>query len=236
MPRLLRFYCPDLPEAAGSLAELPVSEARHLGSVLRAAIGSTITLFDGRGHSVPATVESLGKSGGTARLLQSAQFSPRARELTLAVAPPKHGLDELVAPLAELGVARIVPITCEHGERRLTASDLEVVRVRVARVAVAASKQSGSDWLIELGDPVEFSDALKSGAASSVAVCDPSGAFQTKAESVVSTILIGPEGGWSGSELTQAKAAEVHLWRLPGNVLRVGTAATVAAALALART
>jgi 16S rRNA (uracil1498-N3)-methyltransferase len=45
------------------------------------------------------------------------------------------------------------------------------------------------------------------------------------------TAIIGSEGGWSGEELDQARAAGVEIITLGGRILRAETAAITAAAL-----
>ena len=45
-------------------------------------------------------------------------------------------------------------------------------------------------------------------------------------------LLVGPEGGWSESEVAAAVAAEARLWRIAPHVLRIETAAIAAAAIA----
>ena len=55
-----RFYCPT-PLHPGALLELPAGAARHV-QVLRLQPGAAVTLFDGRGGEIAATVVRIGRS------------------------------------------------------------------------------------------------------------------------------------------------------------------------------
>jgi len=224
MPRFLRFYCPELQSRPGAVVEFPEGEARHAITVLRRPVGSTVTLFDGAGLSATAKITTATRRGVQAELRAEAVQAPEPPRLTIALSVPKAGLEDVLPMLAELGATDLLLLASELGDVVFREAHGE----RYQRLAIAAAKQCGSDWLIRVGGPIAFADALK---MPSAVLCDPSG------ESGVTlptepVILIGPEGGWSDAEL--AAASKVPHWRLPGHVLRTGTASVVAAALAVA--
>jgi 16S rRNA U1498 N3-methylase RsmE len=67
-------------------------------------------------------------------------------------------------------------------------------------------------------DPVTLADLIRP-----FAVCDPAGSRERPS---ARTVVIGPEGGWAPHEVP----ADTPLWDLGGTVLRLETAALVAAA------
>lgn len=221
MPRFLRFHCPEMPSRAGAVAELPDSEARHAVTVLRKPNGAEITLFDGQGLSAPARVVSTGKKSVQAELITDAFQADPPPELRIGLAVPKSGLEDVLPMLAELGVTELVLLDCAYGDVTYREAHGE----RYHRLAVAAAKQCGSDWLIRVSQPLPLLEALK---LPDVVICDPYGEPDLHLPGAP-LILIGPEGGWSDAE-TDA-SAHLPCWKLPGHVLRTGTAAIVAAAL-----
>jgi RsmE family RNA methyltransferase len=140
--------------------------------------------------------------------------------LTVAVAPPssKDRQRFLVEKLAELGVARLVWLKTLHGKNRVAHP------TKVFSWILAAVEQSQGAWLMEVSpDLVELSDI-----EGKMVVCQPGGATGPISADVV---VIGPEGGFADDELP----TDIPRWDLGPNVLRVETAALVAAARITAR-
>ena len=98
-------------------------------------------------------------------------------------------------------------------------------------IALSALKQSGRAYLPIVRDPLGFEDALgKLGSFDQGLVADP-GADRTLdaisiAESVL--VLLGPEGGFTSSELEAAAGAGFISFSLGKRILRAETASWVA--------
>jgi 16S rRNA (uracil1498-N3)-methyltransferase len=140
--------------------------------------------------------------------------------VTIAAAIPKGDrLDWMVQKLVEVGVMCIVLVDCRRSvvrwrpERRATQLD------RLRRVGRDAAMQSRRVWLPTIDGPVPLSDAVAGGGA---VLADPDGDPLTTA----TTVVIGPEGGFTAEELELAPAVS-----LGEQILRVETAALVAAIL-----
>ena len=88
--------------------------------------------------------------------------------------------------------------------------------------------QARQVFLAELAEPVSFADWLPARASGTACMAEPGGIPPTLARSCV---LVGPEGGWSAGELDLARDLGVPSMGLSDNVLRVETAAVVAATL-----
>lgn len=226
-----RFFITTQP--AGDHAVLEGDEARHLTRVLRAKVGDTVSLFDGRGREWPARVASLGRDRVELDTTEpTVDPVPVAIPLTLAVALPKGDRQKwMVEKLTELGAARLVPLETTRGVAEATAS----AQARLERVVIEACKQCGRNTLMEIaaGRPLERLLAeVPAGAC--VVIAHPGGrsldvaAIPTTATEIIA--LVGPEGGFTDEELGTADRAGVIRISLGPHILRVETAAIALAA------
>lgn len=197
-----------LPWPDGSLP-LSILQWRHLTKVLRLGAGDQVTYTDGLG------VIGRGRLAHHAIVRGEETTVPRPTELTVFVAPPanKDRQRYLVEKLAEIGVARLVWLETRQGKTRVASPP------KVFSWVLAATEQSRGAWLMEVSDDVAVWGDVPQGAV----VCDPSGARETPP---ARTVVIGPEGGWAADEVPSDAAT----WSLGDTILRVETAAVVAAA------
>ncbi len=197
--------------------EAPVADpptAHHLGRVLRLRDGAVVTVTDGAGRWRTC------RWAGSLQPDGDVNVERRPTEVTVAVAPPKGDrLDWLVQKVTEVGVTRLVLLVAERSVVRWDADRAERQVDRLRRIAAEAAMQSRRVWLPELCGPVPAADVLGSSA-----VAEPGGRPIGSGDR---SIAIGPEGGWAPDELALA-ADRVSLG---ANVLRVETAAVVAATL-----
>jgi 16S rRNA (uracil1498-N3)-methyltransferase len=192
-------------------AELPLSvlQWRHLTRVLRMKRGKTLTYTDGLGTLGEGALSDHSITRGSEREV------PRGIDLKVAVAPPsnKDRQRYLVEKLAELGVSRLQWMDSDHGAGRISNP------TKVFSWTLAALEQSRGAWVMETSpDLVKWNDL-----EGPTIVCSPGGgelSFQPR------TVVIGPEGGFSDDEIPEMVAK----WDLGPNILRVETAAVVAAA------
>lgn len=229
-----RVYCPD-PILDG-LATVRGDEARHLARVRRAAIGTRIELFDGRGFASEAEVMNLGKERVELRIVGPPLPDRRpAIDLVLATAVPKgERFDWLVEKATELGVAAIQPILAERSVVEPGASKLE----RLRRVVVEASKQCGRNRLLELRAPVAWPRLLEDQRARPSLLANPGGPplpeIMTAGRDEPLLLAIGPEGGFTDREVECALDSGFRVFGLGPTILRVETAAISASAVVLA--
>jgi 16S rRNA (uracil1498-N3)-methyltransferase len=226
-----RFFITTQP--AGDRAVLEGDEARHLTRVLRAKVGDTVSLFDGRGREWPARVASLGRDRVELDTTEpTVDPVPVAIPLTLAVALPKGERQKwMVEKLTELGAARLVPLETTRGVAEATAS----AQARLERVVIEACKQCGRNTLMEIaaGRPLDRLLAeVPAGAC--VVIAHPGGApldVATMPPTATAMLaLVGPEGGFTDDELCIADRAGVIRISLGPHILRVETAAIALAA------
>jgi 16S rRNA (uracil1498-N3)-methyltransferase len=238
-----RFFVPE--PITSDRVTLGGEEAHHLIHVLRAKAGLAVTLFDGIGSEFAARIERVGRTEVELAIEGCAAVNREpAIELTLATALPKGDRQRwLVEKAVELGVRRLVPL---HTERSV-AEPLEKALTRLRRTVIEASKQCGRNRLMEIAPPRDWTELCAEAGSISVtdpsrrrAVADPSGAIGARAwcESLPNAaevrsvlVAVGPEGGWTDSELELARTHGWDVLSLGPRTLRVETAAVALAAI-----
>lgn len=203
---------------------LDPGDEHHLRRSLRLSPGAAVCVGDGSGSWCTAR---LGPPGELS--LEDPgppQSDPVPSPLvTVGFAAPKGARLELaVAKLTELGVDRIVILEAERSVVRWPSGEGPRRLERLGRVVREAAMQSRRTRLPVLTGPLTLTDVMAEGSPSPV-LAEPGGPALTLAHP---TVLIGPEGGWSPSELERC-AGRVGLGP---TVLRVETAA-IAAGVAL---
>ena len=196
---------------------------------------TTVTTWSGCCDCGPATSspsatapDGGGRAASATRSSRSAAAvaveAPRP-EVAVGFAVLKGGRPEhIVQKLTELGVDRIVAFAAERSVVRWDEANAARQVERWRRVAREAVMQCRRLWLPHLEPVRAFGDLDLSGAALAV----PGGRALAPGENFV---LIGPEGGWTGTELA---AATRHVGLGP-HVLRAETAAIAAASVLGAR-
>jgi 16S rRNA (uracil1498-N3)-methyltransferase len=223
----------------GDQATLDGSEAHHLLHVLRAVPGTEVTLFDGSGCEFDAEVTACKRS--TVELAITARREvdrELPQPLVLGIALPKGDRQRwIVEKSVELGVTRLVPLITERSEKQ--GGD------KLSRYVIEASKQCGRNRLMEIAEPLRWSDWLAADLPSVRGVSDadaaphtdqpprrwvahPTGVQPTAtklAERRPTLVAIGPEGGLSDAEVEAAAAAGWEVVGLGERILRIETAA-----------
>jgi 16S rRNA (uracil1498-N3)-methyltransferase len=211
-------------------------EFQHLTHVMRKKEGEVIRVLDGVGIVYEAVIETIG--GGVARcriMARLERLHEPSRRLTLGVALLKHGsnFDFLVEKCVELGVSVLVPLLTER-----TISRQERLE-RWQKIALAAAKQSGRSIIPEVRPLLELEEFFSQASSAALRLLPheqfegPPAAelLRTATQEVVA--CIGPEGGFTEREITQAGRFEFRPVSLGPRRLRTETAAIFLTGLAL---
>lgn len=230
---MTRLFVPTLPDTGTVVIEGP--EAHHWSHVLRGGAGDQVELFNGSGRVARAIVTKIHKRGLELQLQEVRNEPPPPAEVTLVTAVPKGDrFDWLVEKATELGVTRLIPLVTSRSIVDPRDSKLEKLRNTV----VAACKQSGRTHLLEITAVTGWDEFLKSHAGPQVLLAHPTpGGTPLSAmdwSSPVLTCVVGPEGGFTESEISAALAQGFQSIRLGPQILRIETAGIFLASLALA--
>ena len=230
-------------DAQGCLALSP-EHSRYLRKVLRYSPGDCFAVVDGAGHLWDAEL----LDHNQARLLQPLEQplleeAPPSPALVLLAAVVKRDFELVVRMAVELGVDRLVPITCER-----TAVLGQLRPDRWQTIAEEAAEQCERLWLPQLDPPTPLAQLLRLETPASPAAVARfwattrqeglprlTQALLNAAEAGQSLqevwLACGPEGGWSPAEEEQAAAACWTSVQLGSTILRSSTACVAGAAV-----
>jgi 16S rRNA (uracil1498-N3)-methyltransferase len=230
LAHVYRFYCEHLGDGTSPI-RLDGAEAHHALHVVRVNAGDSIACFDGRGREAVGVVSAVQRSAVVIEPESVVASPPLSYDLTVAVAclHREKSLEELIRRGTEIGVTRFLFFRGDHSERSPKASD------KWARWAVESCKQCGRAWLPEfnvvkdLGVVLDDVDGVVLIATQHLAPVSLATAMRGNS----TTIVIGPEGDFSGDELAMAESRSAKPVSLGANTFRSEVAATVLATLVL---
>ncbi len=208
------------------------TESRHIVRVLRMKEGDHLLITDGRGFLYEACITNANDKRCTAEILNcESRPKPWKYHLHIAIAPTKMNdrMEWFLEKATEIGIDEITPLICEHSERKVVKTE------RMEKVIVSAMKQSLKFSIPKLNPPRELKELLQETRTGIrlIAHCGDGKKISLKDMDPVEsdiTVLIGPEGDFSESEVALA----IELGYLPLDLgvsrLRTETAGVVVCA------
>jgi len=145
-----------------------------------------------------------------------------------ASSPKGPRLESMIDGLSQAGAAAWAPLSTQRTVVEPGAGKLD----RMHRLAAEASKQAGRAWDLEILPGGDLAAAL---AGPAVVVAHASGGPYRPGGAAMIRLLIGPEGGWTVDELARARAGGASVASFGPHIMRIETAAVVAAAIVLDR-
>ncbi|MDD5056944.1 MAG: 16S rRNA (uracil(1498)-N(3))-methyltransferase [Sideroxydans sp.] len=226
-----RFYCPP-PLPQNSNCELPPEAAHHASRVLRLRVGDAVQIFDGQGNALDAIIADIhGKHVTLGNLQPCPGQTETSLRIVLAQAmSSSEKMDWVVQKATELGADEIVPVQTQRSVAKLSGDRAEKRTEHWRNVTVSACEQSGRNTLPQLHAPQELSTWLHEmrhePGSKFILLPGGSGNLQSQPKPTGrATLLIGPEGGFTGDEASLAQQAGFIPVLLGPRVLRTETAA-----------
>ena len=230
--RIPRIYQPA-PLSTGQIIELDAQAAAHLTRVLRLKTGDDLVVFNGEGGEYRATVESVERRSASIKIGKFVDRNVESPLELILVQGVSRGerMDYTVQKAVELGVSRIVPVLTERTVVNIKGDRQQRRRDHWQSVANSACEQCSRTIVPEVSPVVSLQDWLsisKEGTrlvlhhradAGQMGSLNPQGPI---------SLLVGPEGGLSSSEIEAAVSIGYLPLSLGPRVLRTETAAVTA--------
>ncbi len=210
-------------------------DAAHIALVLRAKVGDHLTVCDLSSTDYECEIEAIAKKNITLKVLNShPNENEPSYKITLYQALPKGDkMDMVIQKCVEIGVDTIVPVLTENTVVKI--KDKEDKKLaRFNKIAEAAAKQCGRGKIPTVEKIVTFKEAIEQAKALDGVIIPYEKEEQTNIKSFTTGfkgttigVFIGPEGGFSPTEIDQAIQAGVSKITLGKRILRTETAGLV---------
>lgn len=237
-----RFFV-DPDQIRGDVVTISGPQARQIRTVLRLRAGDSISVLDGSGACHAARIGAVTRNEVIAGITGSVEMEtePSVR-LTLAQALPKGDkIDLVVQKATELGASEIVVYT---SERTVPEPAAEKIAHRLARwgsIAREAAEQSFRATIPAVTGIIDFPEMLRRAASyDHVLVAWEEERAHPLRNSLAGlssgsqvAFIVGPEGGFSESEIRAAREAGATPVSLGRRMLRSETAAIAGCAIIL---
>lgn len=223
-----RFFCDAI---AGGKAVITGEEAAHIARSLRMQPGERLTLSDGQGTDFDCVLDLVTPQEVFLTVLESypCRTEPSVYVRLYMAMPKAEKLELIVQKAVELGVGEIIPVLTRRCVSRPDPKSFEKKRVRLARIAAEAAKQSGRGRIPQVREMIDLRPALEEMAARPGAMLfyerstAPMREVLDRIEGEAS-LLIGAEGGFDESEVELALSMGIPSLTLGPRILRCETA------------
>ena len=203
--------------------------SHHIARVLRMQVGERLQVFNGQGGAWAAEIMAISKKAVT---VQAQVFDPenRAAPLPVTVALPMvkgERMDYALQKATELGAHRFQLLTTERTDVRLDGDRQDKKLRHWQQVVISACEQCGMNQVPVVHAPVALETWLSRADDALKLIAHPGEAPLSNdtlrhADSI--SLLTGPEGGFSESELNNARGCGFVPFALGNRVLRAETA------------
>ncbi len=216
----------------GVAIPLAADQTHYLGRVMRLTPGAGVILFNGRHGEWLGVIETLGKKDCTIGLRELLREQSAEPDLWLAFAPlKKNRTDFLVEKATELGVSRLFAVFTDHTDAgRVNTS-------RLGQIAIEAAEQCERLSVPVISGPMRLGELVADWPENRLLLVanetggNPLTAVVTPGSGQAAGLLIGPEGGFSPTELDLLEKLPFSVSvSLGPRILRAETAALAALA------
>jgi 16S rRNA (uracil1498-N3)-methyltransferase len=233
-----QFYVPAIAEGAARIV-VEGPEHRHLSRSARVRVGEIVWLIDAAGRRARARVETMGADATELAVLATEGARDAGTRVVLAQAIVEaRKLETILEKAAELGCADFVPVVTARSLRPPEEREGRKLE-RWKRIVREAAKQCKGSLVTAVHPPRRLKEFLREPPAESrlflsenggrplrEIVAEPAG---QRPSSVA--LLVGPTGGWTGTEEKDIRLAGFTAVSLGRRVLRAETAAIAGAAM-----
>ena len=230
--RIHRFFHPG-PLVIGEEVILNASASRHAGQALRLRENQIIYVFDGQGCEFEASIISARRQLKIKVNRSIIPVSKSSLSIHLGQCISRGDrMDYAIQKACELGVESITPLISQHCQLKVNPERLTKKHRHWLGVIISACEQSGRADLPELYEAEALASWLRDQPTDTwVCVTQNKNTLSPEHPKGPLRLCIGPEGGFSESELDLMKNLDLHALGLGPRILRTETATTVALTL-----
>lgn len=204
----------------------------HATKVLRQKLGYTVILSAGDGYDLYGVIDEISKDYVRVKITEKVVNDNETKRHFILLSSIVKESDFIIQKAVELGVTEFIPIITQYVNAKL---DID----RARRIAAQAIKQCERGRLMIVKDVMTYAEALEYTKDCTKKILPYENATEGRIKDCVNSaddtiaILIGPEGGFSESEIDDAIQYGYKTVTLGKRILRAETATISALTLAL---
>jgi len=221
--------------------EISGDNYNHLKNVLRIKAGDEILLCDGQKKDYQVRVEDI-KPGIIKTIILNAEENksePPVKVTLFQGIPKADKMDLIIQKSVELGITTVVPVITDYTVVKIK-NDAEAIKKvsRWQKIAEEAAKQCNRGIIPQVDFPISFAKALEKAASFDLKIIPYEKENALRLKDAVenkpynsAAIFIGPEGGFSETEIKNSMLADFKPVTLGPRILRTETAGLAAIAI-----
>ncbi|PRZ17144.1 16S rRNA (uracil1498-N3)-methyltransferase [Laceyella sediminis] len=210
-------------------------DVHHIKNVMRNKPGDRIICCAGQGLDYLAEIESIDGDQIIARIVERtpSRGEPRTKVLIAQSLPKGDKLEWILQKGTELGASAFLPFSSERSIVKIDARKIGKKRERWERIVKEAAEQAHRGKLPTVATPMSWKALLQEiGKRECAWIAYEKGGLPL-AEAMASAkdeilLIVGPEGGFTESEIEEAKEAGAVPISLGSRILRTETAPLMA--------
>ncbi len=245
MPKYRYYFAFKLPFKDKRII-LDSTQSHHLARVVRARIGTVVTLFNGFGSEIICELSEITHQNAHLDFKEIKSIEPLPYSITLVQCIAKgKTMESLIHKATELGVKKIIPVYSENCDVSYNNVRQKNKIEKWETTTIEACKQSGNSYIPQISEIIHLNDflnqdthnglcliaSLENNTVSLNTIITKFIAETNDKNQVEVKILIGPEGDFSPAEYNKINELGFIPINLGRNVLKVETATTVAIGL-----
>lgn len=197
-------------------------DSKHIIRSFRKNIGDSIMITNGFGYLCNAEIVEIGKKIKV-KINSIEKFKSSSNSIHIALSPLKNAsrFEWFVEKSTELGISQITPLVCEYSEKKKVNMD------RLERILISSLKQSNQFFKPIINSIKTFENFTRDN-EDELFMANLKTSNKIKRELFTKNnicLMIGPEGGFSDSEIKLAKKKNIKEITLGNSRLRSETAA-----------
>ena len=197
-------------------------DSKHISRSFRKNIGDSIMITNGLGYLCNAKIVEIGKKIKV-KINSIEKFKSSSNSIHIALSPLKNAsrFEWFVEKSTELGISQITPLVCEYSEKKKVNMD------RLERILISSLKQSNQFFKPIINSIKTFENFTRDN-EDELFMANLKTSNKIKRELFTRNnicLMIGPEGGFSDSEIKLAKKKNIKEITLGNSRLRSETAA-----------
>lgn len=204
--------------SSGCSLTLDSAESLHLVRVMRVAEGSEVFLTNGRGEVYSSVLEKADTRGAVLQVKELHRSDDKPK-VVLAMGMLKgKAPEEVVEICSQYNLAEIVWLKTAHSQVPAKAEFGKLLQ-RMEQKSLVALKQARKTWLTRISGPVDFAEWVENQTGQLV-LLDEQGESSFPNDAGETTLLVGPEGGFSDEEKQMLISRNAALFSLGSTRIR----------------